>query len=130
MGQPAVVFNDRINGQCMLHQVPSPTGAPMPSPLPLPFSAPLTLGLAAGVTIGGRPMAVVRSSGYNTPPHPGLHATDPYIVPTLQEGRVVSGSATVLVEKKQAAYNGCSVIQCGGVPAQLVGSAVNVQIGP
>jgi uncharacterized Zn-binding protein involved in type VI secretion len=130
MGQPAVVLNDRINGSCLLHQIPSPTGAPMPSPAPLPFSAPLTLGLATRVTIGGRPMAVVGSSGYNTPPHVGLHASDPFLVPNLQEGRVLSGSATVLVEGKPAAYSSCPVAQCGGVPAQLVGSAVQVQIGP
>ena len=130
MGQPAVVFNDRITGMCALHQVPSPTGAPMPSPAPLPFSAPLTLGLATRVSIGGRFVAVVGSSGYNTPPHVGLHATDPFMVPTMQEGRVVKGSTTVLVEGKPAAYTGCQVLQCGGVPAQVVGTATQVLIGP
>jgi uncharacterized Zn-binding protein involved in type VI secretion len=130
MGQPAVVLNDQITGMCVLHQVPSPTGAPMPSPAPLPFSAPLTIGLATRVVIGGRPMAVQGSSGYNTPPHVGLHASDPFLVPTLQEGRVLAGSVTVLVEGKPAAYTGCTVTQCGSVPAQVAGSAAQVLIGP
>ena len=57
----------------------------------MPFSAPLTLGLTTTVLIGGKPAAVVGSSGLNTPPHVGLHASDPFMVPTMQEGRVVAG---------------------------------------
>lgn len=129
MGQPAVVAGDRITGVCAIHQVPSPSGAPMPSPAPLPFSAPLTTGLSTKVTIGGKPVAVQGSSGVNAPPHVGLHASDPFLVPTQQQGRVVMGSARVLIEGKQAAYLGCPVQQCAGVPAQVAGSAATVLIG-
>lgn len=128
MGGPAVVAGDRVVGTCALHQVPSPSGAPMPSP-PLPFAAPLTLGLASKVLIAGKPAAVIGSSGYNTPPHVGLHGSDPFFTPTLQEGRVVMASTTVLVEGKGAAYTGCSVTQCGSVPATVAGSAATVQVG-
>ena len=129
MGQPAVVSGDRIVGMCALHQIPSPVGAPMPGP-PMPFSAPLLQGLATSVLIGGKPAAVMGSSGMNTPPHVGLHASDPFMVPTQQEGRVVAASTTVLFEGKGAAYTGCQVAQCAMVPANVVGTGVTVQVGP
>jgi uncharacterized Zn-binding protein involved in type VI secretion len=129
MGQPAAVANDRIVGVCALHQIPSPTGNPIPSP-PMPFSAPLSVGLATKVTIAGKPAAVQGSSGFCTPPHVGLHASDPFMVPTTQEGKVMLGSATVLIEGKGAAYTGCTVTQCASVPSQIIGSAATVLIGP
>jgi uncharacterized Zn-binding protein involved in type VI secretion len=113
---------------CAIHQIPSPVGAPMLGP-PMPFSAPLTTGLATKVLIGGKPAAVMGSSGYNAPPHVGLHASDPFMVPTMQEGRVMAGSSTVLFEGKPAAYTGCTVTQCASVPANVVGSAATVLIG-
>lgn len=130
MGQPAVVSGDRIQGVCAVHQVPSPTGAPMPSPAPLPFSAPLLTGLASTVLIGGKPAAVQGSGGINTPPHVGLHASDPFMAPPLQRGQVLAGSTTVLFENRPAAYTGCQVSQCASVPAQVVGTGVTVQIAP
>ena len=128
-GRPAVVAGDRIVGLCAVHQIPSPTGAPMPSP-PLPFSAPLTTGVATTVTAGGKPLAVQGSAGVNTPPHVGLHASDPFLVPTQQEGRVLVGSTRVTAQGKPVAYTGCQVSQCAQVPAQVVGSAAQVLVGP
>ena len=129
MGQPAATLNDRIMGTCATHQIPSPTGAPMPSP-PLPFSAPLTLGLAMTVQIGGKPAAVQGSSGLNTPPHVGLHPSDPHLAPPTQQGRVLVGSATVMFESKGAAYTGCQTSTCFQVPGMLTGTAATVQVGP
>ena len=126
---PAVVMNDRIMGQCAAHMIPSPVGAPMPSP-PLPFSAPLLTGLATTVLIGGKPAAVQGSSGLNTPPHVGLHPSDPNMAPPTQQGRVVMGSTRVQIEGKGAAYSGCQVAMCNMVPGTIQGSAANVQIGP
>src|SRR5689334_10697961 len=101
MGAPAIVMGDQVTGMCV-HQVPSPVGNPMPGP-PMPFSAPLTLGLCTTVLIGGKPAAVMGSSGINQPPHVGLHLSDPFMTPTLQVGRVVSGSPTVLFGGQPAA---------------------------
>ena len=129
MGTPAVVANDQITGSCATHVVPGPSGGPMPSPAPLPFSAPLTVGLAVAVTIGGKPMAVQGSGGMNVPPHAGLHPSDPFLVPSAQQGRVVAGSGTVLVEGRPAAYTGCPATTCAGVPGQLAGSAATVLVG-
>jgi uncharacterized Zn-binding protein involved in type VI secretion len=127
MSAPAIVQGDRIVGQCPIHQIPNPaTGAPQPSP-PLPFSAPLALGLVSTVQIGGKPAAVLGSSGYNTPPHIGLHPSDPYLVPTMQEGKIVSGSGTVQIGGKPAA-TAQSACTCCVTPGQLTPSVMNVLI--
>jgi uncharacterized Zn-binding protein involved in type VI secretion len=94
------------------------------------------MGLASTVLVGGKPVAVASSSsvpsssGLNTPPHVGLHVSDPFMVPTTQQGRVVVGSATVLAESRGVAYTGCQVSQCAQVPAMLTGSAATVLVGP
>lgn len=129
MSVPAAVLGDRITGLCAIHQIPNPaTGAPQPGP-PMPFSAPVLQGLAPTVLIGGKPAAVAGSSGYNTPPHVGLHPADPFMLPTNQIGTVVVGSTTVLIGGKPAAKTGSSCTICAGVPGQLVGTAATVLIG-
>ncbi|WP_322753271.1 PAAR domain-containing protein [Frankia sp. Cas3] len=130
MGAAAVIAGDQVIGFCAIHQVPSPSGAPMPSPAPLPFAAPLTEGLATRVLVGGQPVAVVGCAGTNTPPHVGLHASDPFMVPTMQRGQVIVGSTTVLAQGQPMAYTGCSVTQCGQLPANVIGSGVRVLVGP
>ena len=127
MGAPAVVLGDKVMGVCAGHQIPSPTGAPVPGP-PMPLQAPLLQGLATTVTIGGKPAAVRGSSGYNTPPHVGLHPSDPKLVPTTQEAQVVAGSSTVTFDGKAAAYSGCSVTGCLASSAQVVGTGATVLV--
>lgn len=128
MAQP-LVMGDKIQGQCAVHQVPNPaTGAPQPSPAPLPFSAPLTMGLEATVTIGGKPVAVMGSSGYNTPPHVGLHPSDPYLVPTMQEGRVLSGSPTVTAGGQPVATTSSQVSMCAQIPGTPVSTVGDVTV--
>ena len=126
MGAPAIVMGDRVQGMCV-HQVPTPAGNPTPGP-PMPFSAPLTLGLCASVLIGGKPAAVLGASGYNTPPHVGLHGSDPFLPPTLQVGRVLSGSGTVLFGGQPAASATASATCCL-TPGTLVPSDVTVLVG-
>lgn len=95
----------------------------------MPFSAPLLQGLATKVMIGGKPAAVAGASGYNTPPHiPPLAPSDPFMVPTMQVGRVVVGSMTVLIESKPAATQQ-STAMCCMTPGQLVPSVMTVLIG-
>jgi uncharacterized Zn-binding protein involved in type VI secretion len=122
-------MGDKVMGTCAIHQIPNPaSGAPQPSP-PMPFSAPLLQGLVSNVLIAGKPAAVVGSTGYNTPPHVGLHASDPYMVPTMQEGRVMVGSTTVLIGGMQAAKTGCQVTICASTPGNVAGTASTVLIG-
>lgn len=128
MAQP-LVMGDKIQGQCTIHQVPNPaTGAPQPSPAPLPFSAPLLQGLEPTVTIGGKAVAVMGSSGFNTPPHVGLHPADPFMVPTTQQGTVMSGSPTVMAGGKPVASTSSQVTMCAQVPGQPISSVTNVTV--
>ncbi|TMK50347.1 MAG: hypothetical protein E6G66_07645 [Actinobacteria bacterium] len=128
-GTPAAVMGDKIVGMCMGHQIPSPpVGNPGPAP-PMPFSAPLLQGLATKVLIAGKPAAVAGSSGINTPPHVGLHVSDPFLVPMAQKGTVVVGSTTVLIEGKPAAKTGSQSIIDFGLPGNLIGTAATVLIG-
>jgi uncharacterized Zn-binding protein involved in type VI secretion len=128
MGSQAIVQGDRITGHCGNHLVPNPaTGAPQPAP-PMPFAAPLTQGLVSSVLIGGKPAAVAQSSGVNTPPHPGLHPSDPFLAPPQQVGRVTSGSATVLIGGKPAA-TARSACTCCALPGSLVATVTSVLIG-
>jgi uncharacterized Zn-binding protein involved in type VI secretion len=128
MAQP-LVMGDKITGQCAIHQVPNPaSGAPQPSPAPMPFSAPLLSGLESTVTIGGKPVVVMGSSGYNLPPHVGLHPADPYMVPTMQEGKVLTGSPTVTAGGKAIATSSSQVSMCGQVPGQPVATVGDVTV--
>ena len=68
------------------------------------------------------------SSGLNTPPHVGLHGSDPYMPPPMQVGRVVSGSATVLFEGTPAASATASATCCL-TAGTLVPSGATVLVG-
>ena len=128
MGTPAAVLGDRIMATCAGHQVPTPSGAPSPAP-PMPFSAPVTTGCATSVLIAGKPAVVVGAAGTNTPPHVGLHPSDPHMAPPTQRGTVTTGSATVMVEGKPAAPTNSQAAVCLGQPGQVVGTASTVLIG-
>lgn len=127
MGAPPIVANDQITGVCPNHVIIGPLGVPTPAPA-LPFAAPLTVGLSTNVTIGGKPAAVLGSSGYNTPAHAGLHAADPFFVPILQVGQIVVGSLTVQIGG-QAAATAQSTATCCVAPGTLVPSVTTVLIG-
>jgi uncharacterized Zn-binding protein involved in type VI secretion len=95
----------------------------------MPFSAPLLTGLATKVLIGNKPAAVQGSSGFCTPPHVGLHPSDPFMVPTQQQANIVVASTTVLIEGKGAATSSSTCTVCAGLPGTLVGTASTVLIG-
>ena len=128
MAQP-LVMGDKIQGQCAIHQIPNPaTGAPQPSPAPMPFSAPLLMDLEQTVTIGGKAVAVMGSNGLNTPPHVGLHPSDPSLVPTMQKGTVMSGSPTVMAGGKPIATSSSQVTMCMQLPGQPLATVTNVTV--
>ncbi|MFZ9042327.1 MAG: PAAR domain-containing protein [Ilumatobacteraceae bacterium] len=128
MGMSAAVQGDLITATCVAHQIPNPaSGVPQPGP-PFPFSAPVMVGCDPTVLIAGKPAVVVGASGSNTPPHVGLHLSDPHAVPALQQGTVLAGSPTVLVGGLALARTGSACSVCFGAPGQLVGSASTVLI--
>jgi len=128
MGTPAAVQGDQITGICPVHLLIGPLGVPIPAP-PLPFASPLLTGLVETVLICGKPAGVVGSGGMNTPPHVGLHPADPFLAPPLQQGAVVSGSATVLIGGMPAATAASSCTMCSAPALTLVASAATVLIG-
>jgi uncharacterized Zn-binding protein involved in type VI secretion len=129
MAQP-LVMGDKIQGQCASHQVPNPaSGAPQPSPAPLPFSSPLLMGLEPTVTIGGKAVAVMGSNGLCTPPHVGLHPSDPFMAPPMQKGTVLSGSPTVTAGGKAIATTDSQVAMCMQAPGTPVSSVTDVTVG-
>jgi uncharacterized Zn-binding protein involved in type VI secretion len=123
----AALLGDQITGACPVHQLIGPLGVPVPTP-GLPFAAPLLMGCSTTTTINGKPIVLVGANGMNTPPHVGLHATDPFMVPTLQMGTVVASTATVLVEGRPIAVTGASCTMCAGAPGMLAGSS-DVMVG-
>jgi uncharacterized Zn-binding protein involved in type VI secretion len=128
MGAPAVVMNDRVMGQCPSHQIPNPaTGAPQPAP-PMPFSAPLTIALCTTVLIKGKAAATTQSTGFNTPPHVGLHPSDPFTVAAMQKVQILSGSTTVLIGGQPAA-TAQSQCKCCTVPGRITPTVTDVLIG-
>jgi uncharacterized Zn-binding protein involved in type VI secretion len=126
---PAAVLNDKIQASCAIHMIPNPaSGAPQPSP-PMPFSAPVTTATCATVQIGGKPAVVAGSQGMCTPPHVGLHPSDPFMVPATELGVVTKGSGTVLFGGQPAARSGDPCTACGMPGATLMGTATDVMIG-
>lgn len=129
MGQPAAVSGDQVRAVCPAHLVPNPaTGAPQPAP-PLPFAAPVTLGVCATVLIGGKPAVVLGASGLGSPPHVGLHPSDPFFAPPAQQAVVTAGSSSVLMGGQPAARTGDGARCCGQPGGTLVGSAATVLVG-
>ena len=128
MGSQAIVMGDKITGVCAIHQIPNPaSGAPQPGP-PFPFSAAITTQCEPTVLIGSKAAAVINSTGVNTPPHVGLHGTDPYMTPTMQVGRILTASTTVYFEGQPAATVS-SQVTCCLEAGSLVPTVTNVLIG-
>jgi uncharacterized Zn-binding protein involved in type VI secretion len=126
MGSPALVLGDKVTGTCPSHLIPSASGTQPAGPLP--FSAPLTIDLVNTVIIGGKAAAVMGSNGVNTPPHAGI-VDGAFASPTMQVGRVISGSTSVIIGGKPAANVQSRCTMCVA-PATAAGPGVaSVQIG-
>jgi uncharacterized Zn-binding protein involved in type VI secretion len=110
--------------------LPSP-GGPVPSPLPHPFAGLLQTGLSSDVLIDGQPAATVDSVAINTPPH--IPQGGPFQKPPSNQGRIVMGSMTVLIDGKGAARMGDTAMTCNDptdLPSgKIVGGSPGVLIG-
>ena len=130
MGQPAARFGDQVIAtDTHIVMIPSP-GGPVPTPLPSPFTGIIEENVSTNVTIGGRPAATVGSIAINTPPH--IPEGGPFEVQPTNEGEVVSGSATVRINKKPAARNGDTVLTCNDpvpLPIGKIEAFGNVFVG-
>jgi uncharacterized Zn-binding protein involved in type VI secretion len=122
MGMPAAKQGDQVVAtDTHIVLIPSP-GGPVPTPLPHPFTGMLDGALSSDVKIAGQPAAVVGSTATNTPAH--VPQGGPFQSPPANRATVRTGSATVLINGKQAARNGDTATTCND-PADLpVGTVV------
>src|SRR5438105_3475150 len=105
MGQPAAKQGDQIMATDIhILMIPAAAGAPVPTPTPMPFAGIIQEGLSTNVKIMGQFAATQGSVADNTPPH--IPAGGPFQVPPTNQGTVIMGSATVMINKKPAARNG------------------------
>ncbi len=122
MGQPAAKQGDLVTAlDTHVYLIPSP-GGPVPTPLPSPFSGQLTLNLSPNVRIMGLPAATLGSIAVNTPPH--LPQGGPFQRPPSNQGRIITGSATVRINGQPAARNGDTAMTCNDPVDLPIGTVV------
>lgn len=131
MGAPAARQNDLVTGTDIhILLVPTP-GGPVPTPTPMPFTGQLLTGLSTDVLVNGLPVAVVGSVAQNIPPH--IPAAGPFSRPPTDQGRILTGSLTVLVNGKGCARTGDPVLTCNDpvdLPnATIAAGSVDVLVG-
>lgn len=122
MGQPAARQNDTVTAtDTHIVMVPS-SGGPVPTPLPHPFNGMLMSGLSTSVMIDGLPAATQDSVAQNTPPHIPTPPGTSFQKPPTNQGKVMMGSATVLIDGKPAARQGDTVVTCNDPADAPVGT--------
>jgi uncharacterized Zn-binding protein involved in type VI secretion len=121
MGMPAAKQGDRITATDT-HLIIPPPPASGTVPTPHPFSGILNGGLSTDVEIEGRAAATVGSTATNTPVHMPIGGT--FANPPKNQGRIIRGSATVLINGKQAARAGDEALTCNDPVDAPVGKVV------
>lgn len=125
MGAPAAKQGDSVVGvDTHIFLIPAAAGAPVPTPLPSPFNGLLQLNLSTNVLIMGMPAATVGSIAVNMPPH--LPQGGPFSKPPTNQGEIIMGSVTVLINGKGAARAGDPARTCNDPVDLPVGSVVAV----
>lgn len=122
MGQPAAKFGDRITAtDTHIAMVPTP-GGEVPTPLPHPFVGTINGNLSADVNIMGLSAATVGSMAVNLPPH--IPAGTSFMIPPTNQGTILMGSPTVLINGKMAARHGDVALTCNDPAPLPVGTVV------
>ena len=110
MAKPAAKQGDKVVAvDTHVVMVPSPSGA-VPTPTPMPFNGVLNGDLSPDVLFEKLPAATVGSTAANTPSH--VPVGGPFQKPPSNQGKVQTGSATVLINKKQAVGLGDPAMTC------------------
>lgn len=122
MGLPAAKLGDLVVAvDTHLYLIPLPP-PPKPVPLPSPFNGIISIGCSTNVMIEGRPAATVNSIAINTPPH--LPQGGPFVKPPTNQGRIIIGSMTVMINGKPAARNGDTAMTCNDPVDLPIGKVV------
>ncbi|MBI4539744.1 MAG: PAAR domain-containing protein [Gemmatimonadetes bacterium] len=127
MCPPAAKQGDQIVATD-IHLIITPTPATVP--VPHPFTGIIDGGLSSDVLIEGRQAATVNSTATNTPSHVPIGGS--FANPPKNQGRIIRGSATVLINNKPAARSGDTALTCNDPVDAPVGTVVavsTVQIG-
>ncbi|MGI9488852.1 MAG: PAAR domain-containing protein [Geminicoccaceae bacterium] len=120
MGVPAAKQGDLIVAvDTHLEQPPGPVS---PIPMLSPFSAPITNGLSADVMIEKRPAATLGSGGTSLPPH--IPKVGIFVNPPTNQGVIILGSTTVLINKKPAARIGDVAMTCNDPAPLPIGNVI------
>lgn len=119
MGQPAAKQGDRVVATD-IHLI-QPPGPVSPVPVPHPFNGTINAGCIPSVLIDGMPAAVAGSIAFN-PPH--LPIGGSFVVPPRNQGRIIQGSATVMIGGKPAARAGDTALTCNDPVDAPVGRVV------
>lgn len=123
MGLPAAKQGDTVVAlDTHIFLIPAAAGAPVPTPLPSPFNGILQLNLSTNVLIMGMPAATVGSVAVNTPPH--LPQGGPFQKPPSNQGEIIMGSPTVMINGRPAARAGDTARTCNDPVDLPVGSVV------
>jgi uncharacterized Zn-binding protein involved in type VI secretion len=80
-------------------------------------------GTSTDVLIMGMPAAIVGSTAMNMPPH--IPMGGPFQKPPTNQGKIVMGSATVLINGKPAARSGDTAMTCNDPADMPVGQVVS-----
>jgi uncharacterized Zn-binding protein involved in type VI secretion len=123
-GQSAAKQGDRI--VALDNHLIQPPGAPPPPPVivPHPFSGVLDSGLSQNVKVEGRAAATVGSTATNTPLHIPIGGA--FVNPPRNQGRVIEGSLSVLINGKPATRAGAKALTCNDPFDAPVGTVVAV----
>jgi len=82
----------------------------------------INTGTSTDVFIEGRPAATVNSVAINTPPH--IPQGGPFQKPPSNQGKIMMGSTTVLINSKMAARNGDTAMTCNDPVDAPVGKVI------
>jgi uncharacterized Zn-binding protein involved in type VI secretion len=127
---PAAKEGDKIMAMDIhIVMIPSP-GGEVPTPLPHPFSGTIDSGLSSNVKIEGKPAAILGSGATNQPSH--IAQGPRFQKNPTNKGKIIAGSATVMINNKPAARAGDKALTCNDpvdLPVGTVVAAGTVIIG-
>lgn len=125
MGMPAAKMGDKMMASDIhIILIPAPPGPPVPTPLPHPFVGTIMSNCSMNVMIEGKPAATVGSQAMNVPPH--IPQGGPFQVPPTNQGQIIMGSTTVMINSKPAARNGDTVLTCNDPAPMPVGKIIAI----
>ncbi|NIP43577.1 MAG: hypothetical protein GWO41_12275 [candidate division Zixibacteria bacterium] len=130
MGMPAAKMGDHIVATDIHIILVITPGGIVPTPLPHPFNGIINSGCSTDVNIMSMGAAVMGSEAMNTPPH--IPQGGMFQKPPSNKGKIIRGSATVMINGKPAARLGDTAMTCNDpadLPIGTVIAAGTVMIG-